>query len=123
MCIQHCPQLLEEWLPKKRFRAYKVIRDDNRSAVFRCEKTWTVGIHKISVSPLQSNNVTTTGYYVYLLKAEAIRDRRVDEKLICVYVDPQDVVYAGPDPTARSRVFVCRKVEVKSLEGLKLTGG
>lgn len=146
MCIKHDVGLLKEWLPKKSFQAYKVISRDNTS-IYDNDFVWKVGSVSCSVEPLKVHTYKTfryrqtgTGIYVFLDRNQAVMVKElyehakgvcvnVDPKVVCVYVYPEDVIYSGYShyhgnagngvSGIKCDTFVCRRVEVKSLRGLK----
>lgn len=129
MCIEHKPELLKLWRSRNRDKkaivAYKVIITDNRS-IYSPRFTWSVGKHKVVVQKLIHNPVfnnssarTGRGFYAYLNKKDAfyIHDSSY-YKVIVVHVDPKDVVYMGYVPNTDCRAIICRRLEIKSLEGI-----
>ena len=122
MCISHKPELLKKWKPKKLFIAYKTVDKNNRSTIFD-QKQWFLGVHSSVVSRLSLNGYAVRGFYVYIDREMAFRNKELYGhcKVIAVHIDPKDVVYAGYcDPAAVGwRIFVCRRLTVKSLRGLR----
>lgn len=132
MCIRHDPELLERWRFKNKdvIIAYKVIlhggvyQFNNESLV--ADYSWSVGIHKVNVAKLNEFGHASAGFYVYADKQDAFREKNYQgtdgaccsgAKVIVVYINPQDVIYAGHQDDYF--VLVCRQVEVKSLNGIK----
>lgn len=122
MCAIHEPELLKKWKPKKSFIAYKVITRTNISASY--EYQWLLGLHKTVVRSLH-DGLTSQGFYVYIDRESAFKCLfdEVYFKVIAVHIDPKDVVYAGycvASPiSGRHRTFICRRVTIKSLRGLR----
>ncbi len=126
MCISHDPSYLKVWTPEKCFVAYKVIVRWNKSTNF--VYSWSVGVHTVCVAELKSyvpgltkkeQGVSSTGFYVFLDRKVAFRlkNHMTECKVMAVHVDPSDIVYVGYH--FGDRVAVCRRVEVKSLRGLR----
>lgn len=128
MCVIHEPELLKKWKPKKSFIAYKVITRTNISASY--EYQWLLGLHKTVVRSLH-DRLTSQGFYVYIDRESAFFTQShngVYFKVVAVHIDPKDVVYAGhcvvyaghcAMAETNDRVFICRRVTIKSLRGLR----
>lgn len=131
MCINHSVDVLKRWRienqDKKAIVFYKVVWRDNTSLLYGY--IWTVGKHQVVIQRLQGvqnipllSQQSGRGFYAYMDRDEAfkVKSRYTSDrcKVIAVSIEPRDVIYMGRDCDNHT-VLVCRRLEIKSLRGLR----